>query len=613
MGNLVAPDLNTDPSRNDSHLGLPTKRRIHRYTQRIATFFRNSINQNSTLRNNQSHNTNVNTRHKSNQDVSLTGEALVRSSNHLINSTSQQHLLNGSLHNSTNISNNNHINTSNNNLNHSRNARSNNHHAKSRSCFESCIGGNGISNSDISNFNNNNNNNGPINESHQNMICLHDFMSKHDSDLSARKGDRIIVFDINDPDWWLAEHLTTKQRGYIPKNYVASQAIETEEWFFSKISRRESEKLLLAEDIARGTFIVRNTDKHTGYCLSIRDRDQQTPVKHYKIKTMDNGRYFISQMHTFLSVAELIAFYSNSRNGLCCTLLRPCPKPKLSFWPGRSNEINRSELQLKRKIGTGYFGEVYYGTYRNVAVAVKTLKQGTMSPQAFLEEAIIMRKCRHEKLVPLYGVCSQGEPLLIITEFMCNGSLLDYLRNNRDSKNLKLPDLMDIAAQIADGMSYLEKMKLVHRDLAARNILVGENNTVKVADFGLARVLEDTYVAKHGSKFPVKWCALESALYGRFSEKSDVWSFGIVLFEIVTYGQIPYAGMQNKEVIDRIQTGYRMAKPTNFDCPDAVYNIMLECWQSIPDKRPTFEFLATFFENFSVSAEQSYRDAVDCF
>lgn len=247
---------------------------------------------------------------------------------------------------------------------------------------------------------------------------------------------------------------------------------------------------------------------HTGaYSLSIRDWEntKYDHVKHYKIKTLDNGGYFVTTRKTFDTLQELVAYYSEAANGLCHQLTQPCPKTKPKFWPSKGDEIERDDLQLLRELGGGNFGKVYYGLYKgHTEVAIKTLKPGTMSPHAFLEEAAIMRKCRHEKLVPLYGVCSQGEPLLIVTEFMQNGSLLEYLRRHKDNKGnsnsanpnsstLNLPDLLDMAAQIASGMSYLEQEKLIHRDLAARNILVGKNKIVKVADFGLARVIEGEF------------------------------------------------------------------------------------------------------------------------
>jgi len=169
----------------------------------------------------------------------------------------------------------------------------------------------------------------------------------------------------------------------------------------------------------------------------------------------------------FIILSNLVLFLENSL-GLCHVLARSCCKPQPQIWDLGPNlrdqwEIDRSEIQLIRKLGHGNFGEVWYGKWRNnIEVAVKTLKQGSMSTQAFLQEASIMKKFRHDRLVALYAVCSKDEPVLIIQEYMCNGSLLDFLRNC-DSKYLQFGDLIYIAAQVASGMAYLELKQLIHR------------------------------------------------------------------------------------------------------------------------------------------------------
>ncbi len=182
-----------------------------------------------------------------------------------------------------------------------------------------------------------------------------------------------------------------------------------------------------------------------------------------------------------------------------------------------------------------------------IPVAIKSLKSGSMKQEHFLEEAKIMKRIKHPKLVLLYAVVSKTEPILIITELMKNGSLLDYLRGT--GRNLLLNQLVYINAQVAQGMSFLESKNFIHRDLAARNVLVSDNNIVKIADFGLSRCIEDEiYVAHVGAKFPIKWTAPEACTLNRFSTKSDVWSFGVLMYEVVTYGRMPYAGMTNPEV-----------------------------------------------------------------
>ena len=386
----------------------------------------------------------------------------------------------------------------------------------------------------------------------------------------------------------------------------------TYRWFFGPIKRAEAEKLLRINAHKKGTYLIRESESKPGdYSLSIQDGDN---VKHYRIRRLDEGGFFITRRAIFNTLKELVYYYMEDSDGLCIKLCYPCPqleKPQIDLSHKIKDmwEIPRDSISLVERLGGGQFGEVFRGVWnKTTSVAVKTLKQGTMLPSAFLQEASIMKKLRHPKLVQLYAVCTQEEPLLIITELMTNGSLLEYLQG--EGQSLKLPQLIDMSAQVAGGMAYLELHNYIHRDLAARNILVGENNICKVADFGLARLIaDDEYNAHEGAKFPIKWTSPEAALYNRFSVKSDVWSFGVLLTELVSYGRIPYPGMSNAEVLKELERGYRMPCPLN--TPESLYQIMLDCWKKNPMDRPTFEALLWRLEDFFVLDSGQYQHAAD--
>ncbi|PIO72905.1 SH3 domain protein [Teladorsagia circumcincta] len=262
--------------------------------------------------------------------------------------------------------------------------------------------------------------------------------------------------------------------------------------------------------------------------------------------------FYITQDAHFNSLSELIHHHSVQANGLVCNLLFPAPKKDrppcvFSLSPTQPDEweVERNEIVMHNKLGGGQYGDVYEGYWKRHerTVAVKTLKEETMALHDFLAEATIMKSLHHRNLVQLLGVCTREAPFYIITEYMCNGNLLEYLRKTARSK-LTPTVLMYMATQIASAMAYLESKNFIHRDLAARNCLVGEENIVKVADFGLARFMrEDTYTAHVGAKFPIKWTAPEGLAFNTFSTKSDVWAFGVLLWEIATYGMAPYPGV----------------------------------------------------------------------
>lgn len=409
------------------------------------------------------------------------------------------------------------------------------------------------------------------------------------------------IISTEEGDWWFAQHKDTGQKGFIPSNYVAeSQSLEAEEWFFGRMKRLEAERTLMQPFNGYGSFLIRASETTVGdFSMSVRDTER---VRHYRIRRLEDGSFFVTRRITFRSIPELVEHYKVQADGLCTTLHNPCLLAEKPLTSGLSRsvndewEIDRKTLRMVKKLGAGQFGEVWKGEWNGkIPVAIKTLKEGTMPVQEFLQEAQLMIRLRHPKLIQLYAVCTKEEPIYIVTELMKHGSLLDYLRN--DGRGLEFQKLIDMASQVASGMAYLEAQSFIHRDLAARNVLVGDNLVCKVADFGLARLIdEDIYEAHHGAKFPIKWTAPEAILYNRFTIKSDVWSFGILLYEIVTYGRFPYPGMNNQQVLEAVPVGYRM--PIPHKCPQTLYEIMLECWKDEADHRPTFETLQWRLEEF---------------
>uniref|UniRef100_A0A3B4ZKA4 Tyrosine-protein kinase n=1 Tax=Stegastes partitus TaxID=144197 RepID=A0A3B4ZKA4_9TELE len=450
-------------------------------------------------------------------------------------------------------------------------------------------------------------------------IALYDYSARTDQDLSFSAGDTLEALDKSPGDWWLAKAITgisASKSGYIPANYVAPvESINAEPWYFPDTKRLDAEKMLLAEGNLQGSFLIRNCESQRGdLSLSVLDSGR---VKHYKLKKLDNGHYFVSRNRTFETLKELVEYYSKQADGLCVRLGEPCVKMEAPQTHGLSYntvdqwEIDRNSIKLLTKLGAGQFGEVFEGLWNGTtAVAVKTLKPGSMDTEDFLREAQIMKRLRHPKLIQLYAVCTMEEPIYIITELMTHGSLLEYLQKDKGS-TLRISDQIEMAAQVASGMAFLELQNYIHRDLAARNVLVGDNNVCKVADFGLARVFmvenEDVYEAKEGGKFPVKWTAPEAINSNKFSIKSDVWSFGILLYEIMTFGKMPYPAMSNYQVVQKVPQGYRMPSPPN--CPKVLYDIMMNCWKDNDQDRPTFETLQWTLEDYFDQDLTSYDDA----
>ncbi|EAA07075.4 AGAP010710-PA, partial [Anopheles gambiae str. PEST] len=267
--------------------------------------------------------------------------------------------------------------------------------------------------------------------------------------------------------------------------------------------------------------------------------------------------------------------------------------------------IPKECIHAETVLGRGEFGFVYQGFLDPWPVDIAGggyQSGGVMDSQErrdrtdFLREASVMIRLRHNCIVRLIGIC-KGPPLIMVQELISLGSMLVYITKNKATINPK-QEMMIWAAQIASGMQYLEEKHFVHRDLAARNILLANKYQAKISDFGLSRAIgagQEYYRASQGGKWPIKWYAPESFNYGTFSHASDVWSFGVTLWEMFSYGAPPYHDMKGAEVIKLIEEDQRLSRPDA--CPDKVFEVMRNCWQYNPKLRPTFRFLHRFFSD----------------
>ena len=342
-----------------------------------------------------------------------------------------------------------------------------------------------------------------------------------------------------------------------------------------------------------GTFLIRKSESNPGtYSLSINNGDT---IRHWRIFTESN-QYYITKGVIFHSLNELVHHYMLQADGLPCSLTVPLTKPvNRPTTQDEEWEIERLSIKFLKCLNAGEFGETWEANlFAEVSsVMIKTNIATNIPQETFLKEANILKKLRHDNIIRLHGVCTKKYPFYIVTELIETGNLQAYLNHhNRMGWNLMPSKIIDIAVQVANGMIYLGEQDYIHCDLTAENILVQEKNygsaivnTFKIANFHLARHLNGNKYEK-ATCLAVRWTAPEGITSNQLSIKSDVWSFGILLWELVTKGREPYPGMTDEQVLEAVPQGYCMPEPK--DCPEPFYQIMLDCWELNDDERTTF-------------------------
>lgn len=357
-----------------------------------------------------------------------------------------------------------------------------------------------------------------------------------------------------------------------------SRPLEEEEWFHGVLPREEVQRLLVND----GDFLVRESKNRktneTQYVLSV----VWQGYKHFIIQYGEGGWRF--EGPSFPTIHELVNYQhkvgtdvtSKSRAILKKRILR-------EQW-----QLKNDDIALEMKIGNGNFGEVYRGIYKtgNRVVAVKTCKDTLSEDQRkkFLMEGRILKQYDHPNIVRFIGIAAQRQPVMIVMEYVAGGALLNFLR--KQGRNQTKKQLSQMCEDAAKGMAYLESNSCIHRDLAARNCLVGDQNVVKISDFGMSREEEEYTVSEGLKQIPIKWTAPEALLYGKYTSLCDVWSFGILMWEVFSGGQTPYSGMSNNQARERVDSGYRMPVPEG--TPETVYKLMLKIWEYDTTKRPHF-------------------------
>uniref|UniRef100_A0A1X7V7J9 Tyrosine-protein kinase n=1 Tax=Amphimedon queenslandica TaxID=400682 RepID=A0A1X7V7J9_AMPQE len=416
-------------------------------------------------------------------------------------------------------------------------------------------------------------------------------------ELTFKKGDIMTIIEASkDPNWYKARRLDGEE-GMIPISYVsisqsppasappplkpkATQVKQPTDlldmpWYHGGLTRRDAEKLLI--NTKNGTFLVRDSANYTDdYTISL---SYANNVEHYRVCKDKRGSVTIDKETHFKDLVTLIKHHQENADGLCTRLKFVLEKTS----SGLKDEdkiviIPEDELRVISVLGKGEFGDALcMGFYKETQVVIKLLEsiKGAGPTQQFLNEVSIMMTLRHPNIIEIIGISLESQPICLVKEFVAKGSLEQFLRSR--SRAVVTKSQLSFARDVCNGMAYLESKNIVHRNVTARHILLTDALTAKISKF---------WVTCKGKSCSVKWAAPETIKRNVFTIKSDVWSFGILLWEIYSCGRLPYPRIPTNEITEQIDKGHRMDPPEG--CPDNIYRIMRQCWNADEIDRPAF-------------------------
>ncbi|KAM7012281.1 tyrosine-protein kinase ZAP-70 isoform 2-T2 [Tautogolabrus adspersus] len=431
---------------------------------------------------------------------------------------------------------------------------------------------------------------------------------------------------------------------------IATTAHEKMSWYHGKITRQEGERRLYSGVQPDGKFLVRDRDESGTFALSMM---YGKTVYHYQILEDKSGKYSMPEGTKFDTIWQLVEYLKMKSDGLVTVLGEACangkaaaektpnlPAVRRAFTNGytpppratvpadrevlpmdcngfnpyhnpnevRKFNINRDQLLIDEvELGSGNFGCVKKGVLKTesgqIDVAIKVLKSDNERPKSdneeMMREAEIMHQLSNPYIVRMHGLCN-AENLMLVMELASAGPLNSYLSKNKDTVTVE--DIVNLMHQVSVGMKYLEEKNFVHRDLAARNVLLVNQKFAKISDFGLSKALgadDNYYKARSAGKWPLKWYAPECMKFHKFSSKSDVWSFGITMWEAFSYGAKPYKKLKGSDVLRFIEADNRLDCPAA--CPERMYTVMKECWTYKHEERPDFKKVEEYMRSYHYS------------